>query len=653
MGKWSWGLGIVVFSRLLFADPISEELERYEAIRVLKLTHPTKSLKEFTPRQGITVLERDAKGNAVSGELTLLVDNRRPGLSVEFLSDADGWKPHRLVPLADDGIYFRGKIPLRHEMQYGIRIDGGWRFDPASTTYATANHLNSVWWDFDRPGAYRRQTDSVDLRRSYLIYPDTDLYGLGAEWGNGPKQKAETYRYLATSGIAEKLNETSNAVEFLPFHNSVDGDFWHFRYQVYGLYGPDSRYGSPEDFARLVDNFNRAGVGVIMDVVLGHWPHRGNEGIRKLEDVGLVTWLKTNGKLLFGEVDSPWKTKRYDYANCFVRRFLIDSVLFNLKHYAISGIRIDNLDGILFLPGGREFIRELVEEIRAYRPELRIIGEVYWAQKGLLEALDRGGLGVDFKIHAPIFDSVVKDSLTKFTEHVDMEPIRHAIRGPWGWKLAASVHHSSSHDEVANPRPGAAGAYWRTMIGGGEYYIERKTKAYSALPMVTGSAHMFVLQNWLLQSGDFNKRPEVEWRKLEAGGSRNVYGFLSHLSKLLRASPAFNFPNYHPEIENHIDYDNKVVSVYRRDAASNREFYAIINLGHHQHLHHYRFGVKATGKFKIVADSERREFGGAHVLAKLAPSGVLPVEEIGFHSRPRSISLPYLAAYGVVLLEKE
>ena len=43
-------------------------------------------------------------------------------------------------------------------------------------------------------------------------------------------------------------------------------------YQVIGFYAPTSRLGSPTDFKRLIDAFHKEGIGVLLDVVLVHFP---------------------------------------------------------------------------------------------------------------------------------------------------------------------------------------------------------------------------------------------------------------------------------------------------------------------------------------------------------------------------------------------
>ncbi|MDX6358652.1 MAG: 1,4-alpha-glucan branching enzyme, partial [Nocardioidaceae bacterium] len=58
-------------------------------------------------------------------------------------------------------------------------------------------------------------------------------------------------------------------VELMPIMQHPFGGSW--GYHVTSYFAPDSRFGDPDGFRRLVDAFHRAGVGVILDWVPGHF----------------------------------------------------------------------------------------------------------------------------------------------------------------------------------------------------------------------------------------------------------------------------------------------------------------------------------------------------------------------------------------------
>lgn len=54
---------------------------------------------------------------------------------------------------------------LKHGMEYRLELNGEQVFDPAATVYSPPGRpLNSVFWDSQRPAAYKLQSPRVDLR---------------------------------------------------------------------------------------------------------------------------------------------------------------------------------------------------------------------------------------------------------------------------------------------------------------------------------------------------------------------------------------------------------------------------------------------------------------------------------------------------------
>jgi 1,4-alpha-glucan branching enzyme len=71
----------------------------------------------------------------------------------------------------------------------------------------------------------------------------------------------------------------------------------------------------------------------------------------------------------------------------------------------------------------------------------------------------------------------------------------------------------------------------------------------------------------------------------------------------------------------------------------------------HVAIANYKFGVNATGAYKVVLDSDLKAYGGTGELKKRLPMDVVMAEGAAMHGKTTSLSLPYLAPYATVVLE--
>lgn len=657
-------------------DERANKLNWYEAWQIRDLK-ANKDCGDFKPEVGVFVTQRNSSGEAVEGYFRVLVDRSEADIYIQ--SSINNWgqgkNPEDKLEQEPGTPYYRSQnVPIKHGMQYRYLVNGDQLLDPAASLYTTQSlfeeqgetpdkpYLNSVFWDYVHPGHYETTAPAVDLRSKIPIIAESEVMALVGKWEYngrlGPSQLHDTYKFVATSGIIDYLKKSGyNAIEFLPFNASLDGDQWHLRYQVFGLFAPDSRYGNPDEFAMMIDAFNRAGMVVIMDAVVGHYPYKGNSDVRSIANIGPHRWKKENGNPLFGNVMSPWDTYRYDYANPHIRRFLTDSIMNMMCRYNIGGIRFDNFDGIRLYEGpgggGTEFVQGLVKEIRSYRPESLLIGEMFFGYNAVVQAISQNGFGINFRTHSDFFD-FLKDNLLKSTEQVDIERLRNVIRMPWEWNEATRVQYLTNHDEAANGRDGATGSYVATLLKGGDwYYVERKTIAFGSLTMLSSMAYLDMPQLRLLQEGTFSNNPTVDWTLLKSDSQRAVFQYFSDLSNIVKDEEAFAIQNYHPNIENTVDtaYGNRVITMQRINFESDKHFYIIINLGH-QSFENYKVGVNLTGDYTILIDSDDKKYRGSGRLTNSVANKILTAENAEHHGKPYSFTLPYLGPYTAVLVKK-
>lgn len=669
------GLCFFLFHSIAFSRTCSEILvdggrdrdwlKQFAMIRALDKA-PTRSLEDFRPQVGLEVTRRDEQDRPIEGRIRVLSDNS--GNQISILADFNGWgrsmtSADHLRPVHGTP-YFEGRVRELHDaMEYRLLLNGRQVLDPAAVQFSTPEmierfrlgatpYLNSVFSDLN--GMKSPRTLRIDFRSKPVLIAEISVYELAQKWREsdqvGPPQKAETYRFIAKSGIPRAIARRGYThLELLPFNSSVDGESWHYRYQVFGLFGPDSRYGTPDEFRQMISAFSREGVGVIMDAVLGHYPHRGNSRERSLEEVGIHHFVNGFGKPLFGGVPTIWGTYRWDYHNPYVRKFLIDAVLQNLKYFSLSGMRVDNVDGIREQPGGSLFLAELAAELLVYAPDFLIVGEMFSDQSPALRSTEAGGLGFHAANDVDFFYNFVQTFLQGWDHEFQVRRLEWFLNDAWRWNRPFMQRWITNHDEAANRQPGASGDYIATLLKGGSWdFVIAKTKVWGALALTMGSVYLDMLQMRFLQEGSFNTNPAIDWDLLTLDSQARVDSFFSTLTSFVRDNPAFAPHNIHDRISNHYDEDNKVVSLFRRDFASGKKTYILINFASRV-LRDYAFGIEDMGQFTCSINSDATVYGGKNLLA----AKVLTSEKLPIHGKSYRLKVPVLAPQSVLILQEE
>ena len=278
-------------------------------------------------------------GHAVGVHFAVWAPN---GERVSVVGDFNGWdaRVHPMRRLLPNGIWEIFLPDIRDGEKYKFDVlghDGSARqkIDPYGVFFEGPPASASIVWQLDQ---YEWQDSAwMETRAAQIAWLNRPMsvyeVHLGS-WRRVPDQgnRSLTYPELAGTLIPYVKEMGYTHVELLPVMEHPFIGSW--GYQVIGFFAPTSRLGSPDDFKYLVDECHRAGIGVLLDWVPGHFPLGRSRAGPFRRHCALRHDDPRQG------VHPDWGTLVFNYGRHEVRNFLIGSALFWLEQYHVDGLRV-------------------------------------------------------------------------------------------------------------------------------------------------------------------------------------------------------------------------------------------------------------------------------------------------------------------------
>jgi 1,4-alpha-glucan branching enzyme len=422
-------------------------------------------------------------------------------------------------------------------------------------------------------------------------------------------------------------------------------------YQVTGYYAPTSRYGSPEDFAYLVNYLHKKGIGVILDWVPAHFP-RDSHGLRYFDGQPLYEYADPKK----GE-HPDWGTMIFDYGKNEVKNFLIGSALQWIERYHIDGLRVDAVASMLYLDYGKEdgqwvanqyggnenleaveFFRHLNTLIRGRNKGAMMIAEESTAWPKVTGDVEDGGLNFSFKWNM--------GWMHDFLDYMKLDPY---FRKDNHNKMTFAMSYNEferyilvlSHDEVVhlkcsmiNKMPGLEGDKFKNLKAGYAFMMGHPGKKLLFMGQDFGQ-----LQEW-------SEARELDWYLLDNPNHKALSDFVKDLLHIYKKYPSM----YQQDVSwagfewiNANDSYRGIFSFVRKSKDGKKDLLFVCNFTPVAY-DDYCVGVISDKKHKLVLNSEDAKYGGTDTER---PESYTPVKQ-PCDGREYSIAYP-LPAYGVAV----
>ncbi|WGE88000.1 1,4-alpha-glucan branching protein GlgB [Actinobacillus equuli subsp. haemolyticus] len=620
--------------------------------------------------------------NWLLSEGTHLRPYEKLGAHFEIQENIDGvrfsvWAPNaKRVSVVGDFNYWDGRVhSMRFHAESGIwdifipNIDAGalYKFELLdshgqlrlkSDPYAFASQLRP-----ETASVVAGLPDIVEveekLRRANNIDQPISIYEvhLGSWRRNLENNYWLNYDEIANELIPYVKDMGFTHIELLPITEYPFDGSW--GYQPIGLYAPTDRFGSPDDLRSFIRKAHAAGIAVILDWVVGHFP---------TDSHGLVQF---DGSHLYEHQDpregyhQDWNTLIFNYGRNEVFNYLSGNALYWTERFGIDGLRVDAVSSMIYrdysrkdgewIPnqyGGREnlealdFLRRTNQMLEQEGHAAVTIAEESTSFNGITHAVSRQGVGFDYKWNMGWMNDTLR--------YMALDPIHRKYHHDWMtfgmiYQYSEKFILPLSHDEVVHGKGSLIG-----KMPGDCWQKFANLRAYYGYMWGYPGKKLLFMGNEFAQGREWNFNESLDWFLLgEEGGNwhKGVLNWVRDLNRVYQQYPALYQLDHEPSGFEWAVVDDWQQSVFAFERKA-KDGSSVIVVSNFTPIvrHNYRIGVAQDGIYKEILNSDAAYYAGSNV----GNYGEILCEEEPSHGKPYSlsVSLPPLATIFIVRTAK-
>ncbi|KAI9482837.1 MAG: 1,4-alpha-glucan-branching enzyme GBE1 [Benjaminiella poitrasii] len=453
---------------------------------------------------------------------------------------------------------------------------------------------------------------------------------------SSPEPRCATYKEFTKNVLPRIAYDGYNTIQLMAVMEHAY--YASFGYQVTSFFAPSSRYGTPDDLKELIDTAHGMGITVLLDLVHSHACKNVIDGLNMF-DGSDHCYFHEGGR---GRHEL-WDSRLFNYANYEVLRFLMSNLRYWMDEYMFDGFRFDGVTSMLYKHHGiaygfsgdyHEYFGDTVDDEGVMYVQLAnhflherygdvvTIAEDVSGMPGSCRPVREGGLGFDYRLSMAIPDMWIKMLKEQSDDDWNMGHVVHILTNRR--HLEKTIGYCESHDQALVGDKTLA--FW---LMDKEMYTNMSDltpltpiidRGISLHKMIRLISHGLGGEGYLNFEG--NEFGHPEWLDFPRAGNDSSfqyarrqfnliddhllrYKYLNEWDRAMQLTEERFGWLHHPQAYVSRKNEGDKIIVFERAGVL-----FIFNFHPTQSFVDYRVGVHDAGKYKIVLNSDDKQFLG-------------------------------------------